>query len=328
MAANVTPADPSTVSLRTGALYALRIWAQESRPDLAAQIETVVVNRAEKIRTVDAGYALVSAEKTCNSTAVIPFHRSAFDTACVALSMPLSGGAHALYSDDSAVEAGFMLINSHSSRYVGDGGSLEKNSSDRPPSTLLDGPADHLIRKLLRSKRDRTSEPSIRVSTDSPSLLQIHLGKAVPARGSQNDVQVDLTLMVTGDGGEQRQQTIRKAKLRRVSKENGAFNLEGVAPGSLMELHAASVAGAWIEIRGESIRLLGKLPDIGDDASAHPLLWDPLDLWDRLKLKKFVQVPRPLANALISEFPWVASEAPTDWYLGAVTPSASPPNTP
>lgn len=242
-------------------------------------------------------------------SAVIPFTRDPLD---VMLAVRLAGsGAREgfkFFSSRSRTTAGFIRVRGQDVEYVdklSDTLRFDSNLPEFLSSTSVTG-----IDIKLNAMKPGSFKYQLPLSGDK--LLGIQGDWSGFRHEFLTPCKVNISIWRAPDSQISTKQRARAVVIRQLGaallvkdKACGVI-LDGIAPETVLELTAASLAGSWLLIQGESFRVLGPLPDLTDESASTGAFVDSTVGLDTYTLGEELisKIPEALALQLAKTYPW------------------------
>jgi len=269
------------------------------RGDLATAEGIAAVFKS--VRKTPLAKAILKAADSRASGYALPFQRDRVDVlAACAISGAAEGLELQLFSDGSLVDLGFVRVCGGCATYV-----------DRVPLPDPEGcevlellPAGS-VADLLAALRLLDEHPACVVVPDDPAvLLEIHADILEAGSNKVDPVGISLVRVDTAAKG---RVAVRRLGSSRVTVTSPEVWTVSVSASITLEIHAAALAGHWLELTSPAMRLLAPLPDFTRagakvDAWLHPQL--AIAEAAGRDAEKPLVVPRELAVDLCRRHHW------------------------
>ena len=305
--------SPAPVAFDAAVLYLLcRLggWPGLSAEDVEAGRQALLSAKLDK-----AGTELKALAATGMPEAVVPFQRDELDVACAAILADIFSPCE-LGGDDLMVDAGYFNVRHREVHYVDE--VHERRMSD---TRLLHPPAvDALLHKLRTwpSRPVRYWVPGEDEGTNAKGgeVLRVIGTLVAPTLAQVQNPKVTLRLL--RPEAPQRG-TTTLCEVECVLQQSDLV-LRNLRTEWLMELQAAALDGAWLQMEHARFNCLGPLPDLLEPGDGRDIWWHPEGLLQQalgvLPLAS-VGLDPATARRIVQRVPWAWIHRPSEHFTAA-----------
>lgn len=311
MAAETVSPD-SVIKMPLMALYAGCVIAREQNRTADFQILKDALVQA--VNTPE-GRRLAEQALSGMPASLIPFLRDEVEIYAACASQHISRDRSFLfYSDASVIRAGYFQIRSGDSHRYFDRLVINNAPKREEPKEIF---PRNRQQELLRTVISIDQTPAAVVVPENPkSLLEIESDALETCVRAAAQFQVKIALLrreKSGSKGDLKRELTCVGLNRRAA---GVYALV-LKPEHTMEIHAAAIAGQWLLIECDDIRLLTPMPDF-DTIGARVEAWlQPSRVFSDacgLVQAPTVSLNRTLAQSLMRRHRWCGADDAVDWF--------------
>ena len=311
MAAETVSPD-SVIKMPLMALYAGCVIAREQNRTADFQILKDALVQA--VNTPE-GRRLAEQALSGMPASLIPFLRDEVEIYAACASPNVSReGSFRFYSDASVIRAGYFQIRSGDSHSYFDRLVINNAPKREEPKEIFPRTRQQeLVRTVLSIDQTRAA---VVVPADPNSLLEFESDALETCIQTPAKRHVKIALLRGGESGNAigLKRELTSASLKR--RAAGVYALV-LKPEHTMEIHAAAIAGHWLLIDGEEIRLLAPLPDF-DTIGARVDAWlQPSRVFSDacgLEQTPILALNQKLAESLMRRHRWCGADDAVDWF--------------
>jgi hypothetical protein len=250
--------------------------------------------------------------KRCQSPSekdIIPLVLDKFTELCVACFFPENAlGNFIVYSDYSAIEAGYLVCKYKEVRYV------DRMLTDRRDLELPVFPKFATTPELLDGlSAIDVAPPELSFAKDSGDTLEVRWTKDASNLFSDKQGSASLTILHVGANGQTLRRSLSKVKISKDKSEALSIALNGEQQ---LEVHAASFNGSWLVIEDDDQSLLCRIPSLDLDAKPE-IPWISSTRLRALMNKhpySPVEVPYALVSKLMKRHQWFSCDSREQWF--------------
>jgi hypothetical protein len=250
--------------------------------------------------------------------AVVPFRRDELDVACAALMSQIITPCE-LGSDGMLVNAGFFKLRSHEVTYVDE--AQEGLSQD---TRLMDPSRIHSLLHQLRTRSTRPArywvpgvDPAVHGDhAENHEVLRVVGPWVAPSLASVTAPKVTLRILRPENPS---RGALPLCEVECVQRQSDLV-LPRLRPEWLMELQAAALDGAWLEMEHSTFRCRGPLPDLLEPGDGRDIWWHPVgplrEAMGTLPLAS-VQLDVSTASCIVKHVPWAWIHRASQHFIAA-----------
>lgn len=232
---------------------------------------------------------------------VLPFVRDRVDVLAACAMLGVAKGMELrIFSDCALVEAGYLSITPKGVCYV-DRVTLTTTESNKAEELL---PTQALARLLAALQRLDEHPATIVVPDDPAQLLEVHADMLDTNGGKLDGVSLALVRLDrrAADGV-----VVRRFGSARATVLSASSLAISLSANATLEVHAAALAGHWLELTSPEQRLLSSLPDFSRVGAKVDAWLQPRSAFGKAAgrdVEKLVAVPREIARELCQRHRW------------------------
>ena len=206
--------------------------------------------------------------------AVVPFQRDTLDVACAALMSQIITPCE-LVSDGMLVNTGFFKLRTNGVTYVDE---VQDSLSQDARLMDRDGIGEMLLQlRTLPTRAARYWVPGVDAAVhgdhaENHEVLRVIGAWVAPSLSSVTAPEVTLHILRPDNPG---RGAIRLCEAACVQRQSDLV-LQRLRPEWLMELQAAALDGAWLEMEHTTFRCRGPLPDLLEPGDGRDIWWHPV----------------------------------------------------
>jgi hypothetical protein len=305
--------SPAPVAFDAAVLYLLcRLggWPGLSAEDVEAGRQALLSAKLDK-----AGTELKALAATGMPDAVVPFQREELDVACAAILADICGPCE-LDGDGLLVDAGFFRVRQREVDYVD-----EADDTRGSEPRLLHPPALDALLQTLRtwpSRPVRYWVPGVNEGANArgSEVLRVIGTWVAPTLAQVQNPKVTLRLLRPGDP---KRGAVTLCEVECV-QHHCDLVLRNLRTEWLMELQAASLDGAWLQMEHTRFNCLGPLPDLLEPGDGRDIWWHPAGMFQPalgvLPLAA-VGLDPGTARRIVQRVPWAWIHRPSEHFTAA-----------
>ena len=308
-----TTSQRAPVAFDAAVLYLLcRLgsWPGLSAEDLQAARQALLSAKLDKTAS-----QLKALAASGMPEAVVPFQRDELDVACAAILADIFSPCE-LGGDDLMVDAGYFSVQHREVNYVD-----EVHERRMPDTRLLHPPAvDALLHKLPTwpSRPVRYWVPGVDEGANAKGTEVLRVIGALVAPTLAQVPNPKVTLRLLRPSAPERG-TTTLCEVVCVLQQSDLV-LRNLRTEWLMELQAAALDGAWLQMEHARFNCLGPLPDLLEPGDGRDIWWHPEGLFQQalgvLPLAS-VGLDPATARRIVQRVPWAWIHSPSEHFTAA-----------